>query len=450
MAFWNNKKKEIPQQKASIAPHLPIIEAMGKIAPNFQKFTTRKKYAEIFSEVSEVYSVIMYGADAFSNMRARLFETDPNGNKGEEVFSHDVLTMLENPNALYDWTTLLKLRWINKKVFGNSYILKHALPGFDKEASIWVLPSQFTYAIPTGTSINNLFKDNNKESYLKGYRMFFDRVDYKARPIWSPEQVLHEKEPNVKFGLTTFYADLLEGRSPLETLSEPITNIRKSYEAQNVILKKRGALGLLTPKNNKDNIGVVTVNDTQKKELQAQFQQYGLGEEDWQYIISTIELQWQPMSVPIRELMLFEGIENSMTAICNTYRFPKLLLNYLQGATYANVNELKKSLYQDNIIPEANSFIKQLNNFLGLREQNLLLLADYSHVPILQDDEKTEAEKDKITIDTILQIQNAITSGAVSLEAGNAMLSGVLSLPNELIENILTPPIIQENEIDAI
>ena len=91
-----------------------------------------------------------------------------------------------------------------------------------------------------------------------------------------------------------------------------------------------------------------------------------------------------------------------------------------------------------------------MNDFLGLREQNLILTADYSHVPILQDDEKTEAEKDKITIDTILQIQNAITSGAVSLEAGNAMLSGVLSLPNELIENILTPPTIQENEIDAI
>ena len=436
--FWK-KKKEVPVQKSTIVPTLPIIEAMGKITPTFQSINTRKKLANIFSSVSEVYAPIMYSADAFSNMRLKLYKTDKTGTKQEEILSHDILTMLENPNPVYDWTTMLKLRYINKKVFGNSYILKYVPTNFNmSKGHIWVLPSQYTYAIPTGTKLNQLYQGGGKEDFVKGYSLFFDKVDYKKTPLWSYENILHEKEPNLKLDLTTFYSDILEGRSPLETLTEPITNIRKSYEAQNVILKKRGALGVLSPKNNKDAVGTVIFQQKDKEDLQNQFQNYGLGEEDWQYILSNVELVWQPMSIPIRELMLFEGIENSITAICNTYRFPKLLLNYLAGATFSNVNELKKSLYQDNIIPEANSFVKQLNGFLGLKEQNLLLVPDYSHVPILQADEKIEAEKDKIVVDIIRSLQDDISRGVMTIEGAKGILSNVLSLSDEIINEILT------------
>jgi hypothetical protein len=174
---------------------------------------------------------------------------------------------------------------------------------------------------------------------------------------------------------------------------------------------------------------------------------YGLGEEQWQYIISNVEMTWQPMTLPITDLMLFEGIQNSMIAICNTLNFPITLLNYLQGATFSNVQELKKSLYQDNIIPEANSFISELSNFLGLPEKNMILKADFSHIPVLQADAKLEAEKDKITVDTILQIQTAIFEGKTTIEAGSQMLENILSFSDEEVQGMLVDSQkIQQNE----
>jgi phage portal protein BeeE len=452
MAFWT-KKKEIPTQKASVMPNLPIIEAFGKISPSFQNISTRKAYAESFSNVSEVYSVIMYRARAFSNLKLKLFKTDVKGSAIDEITSHDVLTRLESPNPLYNWTNMLQLRSISKDVFGNSYILKHIPSGYDKKIKdwmFWVLPGQYTYAVPKANRVINIYQGNEINDFIKGYTLYFDRVDYSKAVMWEPELIMHEKAPNLKIDLTTFYSDILEGRSPLATLSEPITNIRKAYEAQNVILEKRGALGILSPKNSKDQVGAVMLTNDQKIELQKQFSMYGLGTDDWQYIITNVEVLWQQMSVPIKELMLFEGIENSMTAICNTYNFPKLLLNYLQGSTFSNLNELKKSLYQDNIIPEGKAFVQQLNSFLGLREQNLLLEADFSHVPILQDDSKVEAEKDEIVVGIIRGLQEDISRGIMTVDQGRLILSSQLSLSNEITQDILTDTKITDNTISRL
>ena len=144
------------------------------------------------------------------------------------------------------------------------------------------------------------------------------------------------------------------------------------------------------------------------------------------------------MTIPIRELMLFEGIENSMTAICNAYNFPKTLLNYLAGATYANAELLKKSLYQDNIIPEWSILMSELNNFLGLPDMKLLLEADFSHIECLQSDKLTESTRNATDIATILSIQTAITNGELDIESGKALLKIIMQISEEDINQILS------------
>ena len=447
MAFWNKKKEEITV-KQSILPNMPLIEAIGKATPSFIEISTREHFAKIFNTVSEVYSPIMYAGASFSNMKLKLFSTDKNGQTKKEIHSHDILTKLATPNPLNNWKDFLLLYYVNKKVFGNSYIFKYQPSGFKdiSDAVFWVLPAQYTFPVPKNRNLKGYFKINKKEDLIRGYS-FFNRANPKQEVTWQPDEIMHQKEPNLLLNQTfsNLLIELLEGRSPLTTLSEPISNIKTAYEAQNIILTKRGALGILSPKNNKDSIGAITLTETQKEVLQEQLSKYGLGEGQWQYIISNVELIWQPMAVPIRELMLFEGIENSMIAICNTLNFPILLLNYLRGATFSNLQELKKSLYQDNIIPEANSFVSELNSFLGLPEKNLMLKADFSHIPILQADAKLEAEKDKITVDTILQIQDAIFLGKMTVNEARAILSNVLSFSDEMINGMLSD-IVQDTQ----
>lgn len=443
MGWFTKKEKEIVN-KQSVIPNLPLIEGFGKITPSFIEIASREQFAKIFNTVSEVYSPIMYAGSSFSNMKLKLFSTDKDGQEIKEIHSHEVLSKLAAPNPLNNWKDFLLNYYVNKKVFGNAYIFKYQPSGFKKisDAVFWVLPSQYTFPIPKIKNINSYFKSSKKEDFVKGYS-FFNRATASQKVTWEPNEIMHQKEPNLVLNqsFSNLLTELLEGRSPLTTLSKPITNIQKAYEAQNVILAKRGALGILTPKNNKDSVGAITLTGTQKEEIQKQFQEYGLGEDQWQYIITNVEMSWQPMSLPIKELQLFEGIQNSMIAICNTLNFPILLLNYLQGATFSNLQELKKSLYQDNIIPEANSFASELSNFLGLPEQNLILKADFSHIPILQADAKLEAEKDKITVDTILKLQAAVMKGTMSIDSASAILSNILSFSPEMVAGMLTEPI---------
>ena len=442
MGFFNRKDKIQTDIQKQVSPiNAPIIEALGKLGASYIDLESRKAQADAFSTVSEIYAPIMYTGAAFSNMKVKLYEVGAGGVKGDEISTHSLLDRIAQPNPLNDWKSFLLNYFVNKKVFGNGYVLKYAPSNFpiEKNGVFWVLPSQYTYPTPVAKAFNTYYQGNKLDEFIRGYN-FYNPAKLNAVPTWGVEDVMHQKEPNLKYtnNNTDLVRNLLEGMSPLETLSEPISNIKKAYEAQNVILNKRGALGILTPKNSKDSIGAVTLKPKDKQDLQDQFQNYGLGKEQWQYILSNVEMIWQPMSLPIRELMLFEGIESSMIAICNSLNFPILLMNYLKGSTFANLNEVKKSLYQDNVIPEANSFMQAFNNFIGTKDMGVVLEADYSHIPVLQNDLKSEAEKDQITVNTISVIQSEIFEGKIKLEQGLNKLMIILGFTKQQAESMLT------------
>jgi phage portal protein BeeE len=438
--FGKSNKKDVPQieTKAASTFGMPIITKLGNTFASYINIKERADYAKIFSTVSEVYAPINYMASAFSNMKPKLLDKE-----GKEVDRPDIMAKLSQPNPLTNWKDFLQIYLINKKVFGNSYIFKYLPSGFKniyKNGALWVLPSQYVYATPTSRNLNTYYLEDDKNKYIKGYNLL-NLANPKLNTTWQTNEIMHMKETNVQYFQTAedILVNLIEGMSPLKTLREPISNIQEAYNAQNTILKKRGALGILSPKNSKDATGLKSVfTDEQKKEVQDQFQMYGLGEDQWQYIITNIEMSWQAMSVPIKELMLFEGIENSMVSICNTYNFPILLMNYLKGSTFSNLNESKKSLYQDNIIPEGNAFMSELNSFLELDKEGLKLEADFSHIPILQADLSVEAEKDSKTISTINVIQTEIFEGKISYEAGKNKLIIILGFTDEQADAMLT------------
>ena len=204
---FTKKTPQITEKQISI-PSAPIIEALGKIKPSFRNIKNRAEYTKVFSEVSEVYSVIMYMARAFSNMRVKLFDV----NKNEEIPSHEVLDWLKQPNPLSDWTSFLINHFVNKKVQGNSYIYRYTPTGFEdaKDSKLWVLPSQYTYALPNVTrSLSNYWDSTENDEFIKGYSFFFNQVDVLGKPIWTPDQIMHTREPNLKLKQTEFFFDLV-------------------------------------------------------------------------------------------------------------------------------------------------------------------------------------------------------------------------------------------------
>ena len=164
----------------------------------------------------------------------------------------------------------------------------------------------------------------------------------------------------------------------------PINNIIGAYEGRNTLINYRGALGILTPDNDSD--GTIPLNPKDKEDLQYDFSKYGIRQQQWQVIISNAALKWQQMGYATKDLMLFEEIEDDIMRLCDAYNYPYRLLSSEKSASYNDVKEFKKFLYQDAIIPEANSFYEQINQFFGLEALNLILKKDFSDVAILQDD----------------------------------------------------------------
>jgi hypothetical protein len=97
------------------------------------------------------------------------------------------------------------------------------------------------------------------------------------------------------------------------------------------------------------------------------------------------------MGFATKDLMLFEEIEDDIMRICDGYNYQYQLISSAKGTTFANVNDAKKLLYHDGIIPEANSDYEQWSQFFKLEDYNLKLEKSYNHIAALQDDSETEA-----------------------------------------------------------
>ena len=160
---------------------------------------------------------------------------------------------------------------------------------------------------------------------------------------------------------------------------------------------------------------------------------YGIFDGQKRKIITNSSLKWQPMSFPMKDLMLLECIESDFQSICAAYGADRDLFPSTKGATFENKNNGLKATYQNTIQPQADDFINTLNNALGLFKQGLYLEACYDHVPVLQEDkqmeeqaEKTEAETNSININTIILLNGAVGRGEISRDVAINILSGVM------------------------
>ena len=107
-------------------------------------------------------------------------------------------------------------------------------------------------------------------------------------------------------------------------------------------------------------------------------------------IITEAEVNWQPMSYPTKDLMLFEEMTADKMAIIDTYGLNAYLFSQEKGATFSNVRDGIRMAYTDTIIPETEQMYATMSHQLGLTSEGLTLVPDFSHIPVLQDDEESK------------------------------------------------------------
>lgn len=336
-----------------------------------------------FMEIPELSAVIIRKATAHSNGKFKVVNAS-----GVEKKNDQVNKLFQKPNWFQSQKEFMMQTCLFHEIFGNEYLFMFTgmkTPRIDNVTALYTLPPNLVEAKYTDTLPFFLFGANEspKREYtidVNGRRMQLDI-----------EKIIHLNENRVNLQSTT-NKDLLMGTSNIELLRAPLNNIRMSYESRGVILKYRGALGLITP-DNKDALGkAITLEEHEIKDIQDKYRtSYGGLARQFQIMVSNMPLKWQQMGVNPDRLGLYKETEEDFRKIKDAWQSPDELYCSEKGSTFENQKQAWKRWYENSIIPDANERTGALNEVF-MEDSNFKIVVDYSHLPIFQEDIKHRAE----------------------------------------------------------
>lgn len=339
-----------------------------------------KRRLEMFLTVPELNAILNMRARAAGNMKIVVIDK-----KTEKVVDIDdpIAERLKNPNYFQSKEEFFGLTSLWRDIFGDEIIYMQQ-PGRLAPTGIFTLPPQQIHIENTGYEKLNPFFMYRKlpETIVYSYRNY-DGKNYKL----DKDKLLHLNDNNVKSNTELSF---LKGSSRIDSQQAPLENILAAYEARNVLIVNRGAIGILSNAS-KDGIGGVAPLDVKEKnKVQQEFAKYGLTKSQWQVIITNLSLNWQQMAIDVDKLRLFEETKEDTLKLCDEFGVPPEMLSISNGVTFANKREAQVQFYRDTVIPETGARIAGINK-KWFADKDYELAATFEHLPIFSEELKDRA-----------------------------------------------------------
>ena len=130
------------------------------------------------------------------------------------------------------------------------------------------------------------------------------------------------------------------------------------------------------------------LNEVQAQQLKDKFRQnYQSSRNAGDIVITPKKLSWVNFGLNASDLSLIEQYNASIKDLCNIYNVPVQLLNNTESATYNNMAEAKKALYQNCVIPELVKIRDEINRWLVLKfGADLFFDFDFTAIAELQEE----------------------------------------------------------------
>ena len=325
----------------------------------------QKSYLDLFLTVPELQAIIGYKARVFSGMKIKA--QDQSGDLKEVALPE----VFRKPNPIQTFKEFVSQYYLLRSIFGNDFIYPVVGGLKDKPKALWNLPAMDAKAVSV-PGLKDPFTMTEIDELIDHYEFIYDGHKLK----YQPNELIHYNDNQVRFEKDLIFL----GDSKLRPLMQACENIKSAYEARGMLIQK-SPLGVLSNKTT-DGQGTVYTDPEEKKQLQEDFRKtYGMSGQKWHIIMTNANLEWQSMAADVGRLRLFEEVDHDFRAIANQFNFPPEILQ--TDSTYENKQKAIIQLYNEAIIPEANEFLQGFVDWMGL---NYNLVADFSHVAILQAD----------------------------------------------------------------
>jgi hypothetical protein len=360
-----------------------IINDMNRIFPFVNQIWGVKEavwidtndWWKLYLEIPELRMVIDRRASMMSSNKPLLVDAD-----GNEVTNHWFNDVLNKPNPVQSWSDLVYSLSVQDALYSNSFIYAPKR-SFDIRNLFVPLPSNKIQINLSGKKLKQMEQEGLIDSFV------FQYDDKNTEKIEFDDLI---------YLMTNDGMNIVKPVSRMESLKFPLSNIKASYHKRNVLLENIGAIGILSTQNN-DMGGAIPMTPEEKKQIQK----------DWfrrqkdELIITESQVDWKPMSFPTKDLMLFEELTADKIAIIDTFGMSLNIFSTEKGATFTNVRDSIRMTYQDTIIPETQQMYDAIGQQIGLNADGLKLIAEFDHLPVMQDDEVATATTMKLKAETL-------------------------------------------------
>lgn len=365
---------------------------------------TDKPY-ELYNTIAELKQVVDKKAIMFSNMDIKLIKSDTR----EEIEDVDLMKLLENPNIFQSMNKWLRNFKVQEQVYGNQFIYKNKPSRLSKyPASLINISSAYLKPWLTGRVYDQISIDGVIKKYVY--------EDENGKKDYDTNDILYTKLDDLD--------NPIIGKSPLTSLRLPLTNTKLAYDYRNVIMAEKGAIGILSNQSI-DAVGNIKISKEDKDKINNQYgSEYGIGAGQKRVILTESNLQWQPMTYPTSDLLLFEEVDANKLTIVDHFGLNINIFSN-KNATFENVKQSLIQCYQDTIIPEADEFMQALGKFIGIPE-GTELYASYDHLSILQSDRDKE---EGIITKRVASIKQLVDAQIVTPQQGSQMVDSILEIP---------------------
>lgn len=337
---------------------------------------------EHYLEIPELRTVVNKRASMMASGVPYLCDLE-----GNIVDSHPwVFDLINNPNPTQSWSDVIFTLSVNDALYSNSFAYAPKR-SFDIVNLFVPLPSNQMVINLSGKRLRQM----DTEGLIDSYDFYYDDDTHDKLEL---DEVVYLTTPD---GI-----NIVNPNTRMEALKYPLSNIRAAYNKRNVLLENIGAIGILSTQSN-DIGGAIPMTPEEKREIQQDWYRRSKDE----LIITEAQVNWQPMSYPTKDLMLYEELTADKLALVDIFGLNSYVFSQEKGATFSNVKEGLKMAYTDTIIPETKAMYDGLSEQLGLIDQGYKLKPSFEHIPVLQADENLAAQALDTRASALLKIQQS-------------------------------------------
>jgi hypothetical protein len=444
----NKQSKELPEiaQKTISTEQIKAVttgiidDLVNRVS--YITLNSSAKRMQAWQNIADVRLITNKLASFFNNVKIKHYKQSSDG-LNDISENSALIELLKRPNLFQSQQEFFERAYSIFNIDGNAFIKSTA---------------KYSGAENDYTKIKNLVVLNpaflnieieNKEIYnIESAADYIKKIEYNENNNRIPlfyHELIHINNTNIENNRP---ANLV-GNSVLNAAKTQVSNLSVAYEAKNVLLTKRGALGIFSMGSGANPF---PLSPDEKERLQKEYAGYGLSHNQWQVIFTRASLVWQQISMNARDLMIFEGLEDDRKILCGLSGLPYLLFENggANGATFANMDVSHREVYSGKIIPDWLRFEVAFNNFFKLKEKKELLKFEYSHIPALQENAQIKVQTNKIQSEGMTKILTDFNSGVITYDQAYSLLSNIWEIPESEIITLLKYERVIEQEESGI